>query len=37
MDSSGHVLGLVWVAVGIIVGFFAWAYIAPMLPAKTTA
>jgi hypothetical protein len=37
MDGSGHALALLWVAVGIIAGFFVWAYVAPMLPAKTTA
>jgi hypothetical protein len=37
MDGSSHALALLWVAVGIIVGFFAWSYVQPMLPAKTTA
>lgn len=37
MDGSHHALALIWVAVGIIAGFFVFSYIAPMLPAKTAA
>jgi hypothetical protein len=37
MNGSHHALALVWTAVGIIAGFFVFAYIKPMLPAKTTA
>ncbi len=37
MLGFGGAIVLVWVAIGIIVGFLAWAYIQPMLPAKTTA
>lgn len=37
MDNTDHALALLWVGVGIIAGFFIWAYVQPMLPAKTTA
>jgi hypothetical protein len=37
MDGSNHVMALLWVGVGIILGFFVWSYIQPMLPATTTA
>lgn len=37
MDGSQHALALIWVALGIVAGFFVWSYIQPMLPAKTSA
>jgi len=37
MPMMEFALALVWVALGIIAGFFVWSYIQPMLPASTTA
>lgn len=35
MSGTHTVIALLAVGVGIIAGFFAWAYVTPMLPAKT--
>ena len=37
MSGGETALSLIWVALGIVAGFFIWSYVKPMLPASTTA
>jgi hypothetical protein len=37
MPMAEFALALVWVALGIVAGFFVWSYIQPMLPASTAS
>jgi heme exporter protein D len=37
MKMHEHALSYVWVAVGIVVAFYAWSWIQPMLGTQTAA
>jgi hypothetical protein len=37
MPTAHHALSYVWVAVGIIVAFYVWSYISPMLGTQAAA
>jgi len=35
MDGTAHIVFLVEVAVGVIVGFLVWSYVPPMITSMT--